>query len=768
MRDIDLFFETPALLLAAVPAAALFAAIYCLAHRKESGGRTGRAALALRMVAAALLVVIAAGPCVTLYSHETETVLLADRSGSMSPASGETDAFLAQAADRLNGTVRVIDFAATPAQGAAQPDPLGTDIAAAIDAAAASFATSGARRILLVTDGAATAGDALAAAKKAAESGVRIDALEIHPAYSSPQAELSAFELPGEAMEGRYMEATATVLCDVETQGVVRVYDGETLVHEQSVALAPGSQTFSFAVKAETVGAHVFRAEISVEGDTIPENDVFSVNVTVSRTEKILLIDGTGSESEQLAQLLREDGASVTVASPEAVPQNVSDLCEYALIVLMNVDTGDLPEGWDETLEAAVCEFGRSVLTTGGENTYLYGGMKDSRYETLLPVRMSVEEKESVESSALLIVIDTTDSMQRESAGVPIEMAKRGAIKCIDELNGNDFAGVITFSDEAELLVEITSMRDKEPALAAVNGIETASPDRLTKFSEALRLACDTLKAFDGAERKHVMFITDGSPADAKDGFEKIAEEMRAEGITLSAIVVGRIVNVVSMLENLTAIGGGRCYLVESGKDLSNIMSVDSVLSQVEYTIDAPFKPQRGAYDAAFAAEEEITQLYGYIRTTAKSDADVSLTTPEGRPIYARRSAGLGVAASFMSDLSGGWSRAWFAGAQGKSMILRMIRELLPQTLSGVEEAADDAHAGEYALLSRPDGGAALMELCSAVGGTVFLSPEEALSVVLPPTAAAWDPVLPLSIAALLCLLADVVLRWRKPKKGNR
>ena len=88
------------------------------------------------------------------------------------------------------------------------------------------------------------------------------------------------------------------------------------------------------------------------------------------------------------------------------------------------------------SLRQAVENHGRSVLTTGGENTYLYGGMKDSGYEALLPIRMSVEEKESVDPVGLMLVIDTTDSMTRESIGVPIDMARRGAIKCVDALNG--------------------------------------------------------------------------------------------------------------------------------------------------------------------------------------------------------------------------------------------------------------------------------------------------------------------------------------------
>ena len=763
MTDIALFFEAPVLLLAAIPAAVCVAAFFLL--RREKGvGRADRVAAVLRAIEVVLLVVIAAGPCVTLYSHQTETVILADRSGSTTPAHADMDAWIESAKRDADGSVQVIDFAAD----VSAQDPQGTNIAAAIDAAAALFTGDTGRRIVLLSDGVATEGDALLSAQAAADAGIRLDAVQVKPLFESPQVEVTAFDLPYEAMEGRYIEAEVTVLSDAETEGMLRIYDGETLMHEQCVAITAGEQAFSCALKAETIGTHVFSAELTAQGDTIPENDRLSARMNVSRAEKILLIDGTGEESESLAQLLREDGAAVTVAGTDTVPQTVAELCEYALIVLMNVDANDLPEGWDQTLEETVFEYGRSVLTTGGENTYIYGGMKDSPYEELLPVKMSVEEQESVEPMALMLVMDTTDSMLRESAGVPIDMAKRGAIKCIDELNGNDYAGVITFSDEAQLLVEMTAMRDKEPVLAAVNAIETADPDRLTKFSGALRLACDTLKAFDGAKRKHVMFITDGSPADAKKDFEKIAEEMRANGITLSAIVVGRIVNVVNMLEELTFIGGGRCYPVESGKDLSDIMSVDSVLSQVEYTIEDPFKPKRGTYDAAFAEEEEITQLFGYVRTEARRDADVLLSTPEGRPVYARRHVGAGMTASFMSDLSGDWSRTWYANAQGQAMILRMIRSLLPETLSGAQDAAQDGRIREYDLLARPDGGVTLMELCARTSGTLFGTWEEANAVELPPVARTWDPVLPLAVAVLLCLLADIALRRLKPKSGAK
>lgn len=758
MKSIDLYFAQPWLLLLIFPSVAFVLMAPRLLRREKAKNRVDAASMLLRTVAVVLLVVIAAGPGVTRNLTKTQTVVLLDQSASMKPVHAQAEAWAEEAKRAENTTV--LPFAALNGEGAITLD--GTDIASAINEAVSRLTEPGGKRIILLSDGVQTQGDALAAAQTAAQAGIRLDAVQMEPVFPSPQVEVAAFELPARAMEGRHLEAVVTVLSDTPGEALLRIWDDEALLYERRVELTIGRQELACEIKTGAIGEHMMRAEVTMPGDEIAENDSLTAALSVSLGEKMLLVDGTGTQAQPLEQLLLSEGVLVTVTSPQDVPKSVELLGEYGLTVLMNVHTRDLPEGWDEVLRQAVEDYGRSVLTTGGENTYLYGGMKDSGYETLLPVRMSVEEKESVNPVGLMLVIDTTDSMTRESIGVPIDMAKRGAIKCVDALNANDYAGVITFSDDAQTLVEMTAMVDKMPVLDAINGIETAAPDKLTKFTGALRLACDTLKAFDGTKRKHVMFITDGSPADDQSGFEQIAKEMRASGITLSTIVVGRLVNVVKMLENLAYIGGGRCYLVESGRDLSDIMSVDSVLSQVEYTIKTPFKPESGVYDAAFAGDEEIIQLFGYIRATAKGDADVMLKTPEGRPIYAVRSAGAGRAASWMSDLSGEWSRAWYASEQGKHMIRQMIHGLLPQTFSAVDGQETDARPREYDLLARPDGGAPLMEMCASTGGTVFATWEDAQAVDLPTVAQSMDPVLLLSILAMACLLADILLRRTK------
>lgn len=101
------------------------------------------------------------------------------------------------------------------------------------------------------------------------------------------------------------------------------------------------------------------------------------------------------------------------------MPSTVADLCAYGLVILMNVDARDLPEGSAENLEAYVSEYGRGVLTTGGENTYFYGNMAGTAFERFLPVDILIQQTQSVDPIALLLVIDVTDSMTRPVPGRP-------------------------------------------------------------------------------------------------------------------------------------------------------------------------------------------------------------------------------------------------------------------------------------------------------------------------------------------------------------
>ncbi|MBQ2992264.1 MAG: VWA domain-containing protein [Clostridia bacterium] len=850
MRNTEVFVRSPWLLAAMIPACLLVIAAYRLMRRGEGDRAVERPALLLRLVEVVLLVLIAAGAGLVTHSQETVSVLLVDRSASMQGAAQQADAIVGEAQSLAGPEDRIelLYFAEAPSDEEGGLSGGATDIAAAIDAAAQRLTQQAARRIVLVSDGGATDGDAAAAARRAHAQGIRVDAVHVDTRMTAPEMQMTDFSLPSDAAQGQRFAAQVCVRSNAGMQGTLVIFDGERRIWEEAVTVLEGENRYAVNLTAGEAGEHTYRAQMECAEDTVAQNNQRFALMSVNSGARILLVDGTGAEAEKLSALLEEGGFSVDTVASAQLPDTVSALCDYGLIVLMNVNETDLPEGSAQRLEEYVSDYGRSVLTTGGENTYIYGGMKDTPFEEFLPVRMSVAEKESVDPVALMLVIDVTDSMTRQSVGVPIEMARRGAIKCVDALNANDYAGVITFADDAQVLVEMTSMESKEAVIEAINGIDTADPDRLTKFSGALTLAGETLKAFDGLEKKHVIFITDGSPADAKDGFDSIVKDMRANGITMSTIAVGRIMNVVKLLDGLSAIGGGRCYFVEGASDLPDIMSTDTVLSQVEYTIDDPVTPRIGTRVFAIDDESAVTQLYGYIRTAAKGSASVALSTPEGRPLFAQWNYDAGRAASFMSDLSGDWSRTWFNSDKGRAMILNMMKALVPDTLRqtgmdvrmapgsargmlsvleetegvyqvmaqvvspegrtyetellpaeenrfagetpldgagrysvtltaldgqgnalGAKETAF-AHSwpGEYSMEAGERGAVTLMEISGAAGGTVVSDAKALMAIDLGETPIEYDIQLPMAIAVLACLMADIVIRKTKLKRLRR
>ena len=595
MRSIEFSFENPWLLLAALPALALIL-LFCRRMRRAPGApRPERWALALRVAEAALAVLILAQVSLTSYTARRQTIVLADRSDSMAGSQEAVEDCLALMAELAGEEqpLQVMDFAASwgplrqPQDPAASLDGSATDLEAALTAAAGSFSPNGGKRIVLLTDGVPTDGSVEAALEHL--EGIRVDVIPLDGWAEAPEAQLTSLELPAGAAEGQRVTANVTALSNETSPAQLSIYDGDALAYQEQVSLVPGENRFSCSLTAGAAGSHAYRAELVSQADTLTQNNWGYALMNVNQGVEILIVDGTGDQSPKLQQLLTQAGYAVTCLPSGQMPSTVTDLCAYGLVILMNVDARDLPEGSAENLEAYVSEYGRGVLTTGGENTYFYGNMAGTAFERFLPVDILIQQTQSVDPIALLLVIDVTDSMTRQSLGVPIEMARRSAVKCVNALNSNDYVGVITFSDEAQVLMEMTTVQDKAAVIQAIEGIQTVGPEHLTKFTGALSAAYSQLASFQQLDRKHVLFITDGNPSD-KD-FEGIVRDMKAQGITLSTIAVGKLNTVVELLQELAAIGGGRCYMVESAYDLPDIVTMDTALLQVDYTIRQPFTP---------------------------------------------------------------------------------------------------------------------------------------------------------------------------------
>ncbi|NTU85772.1 MAG: VWA domain-containing protein, partial [Chloroflexales bacterium] len=152
------------------------------------GVRVPAAALALRLAALTALALALADPLLgAAPPSEGPTVVLVDQSDSLS---AETRAALRARAAGLaasGGGVRVLYFGADVVSGPqsapergeepALPDPSSSDLEGGLRAARGLLPGGG--RVLLLSDGLATDGDALAEAGRAADAGVAIDVIPV-------------------------------------------------------------------------------------------------------------------------------------------------------------------------------------------------------------------------------------------------------------------------------------------------------------------------------------------------------------------------------------------------------------------------------------------------------------------------------------------------------------------------------------------------------------------------------------------------------------
>lgn len=667
-----------------------FGLILSSSLKKRSLGRKKiekYASTGLYLLAAATAVLILSGFRIETNRVDTSLVVLEDRSLSMESMTQTVEADMQTLVDQSKSDEHVerMVFADDAVLWNEAPEDLlkykrqTTNVANALYEAENLFRKNMKKRIVLFSDGIETDGNAQTVAALLAHQGVRIDAVQYERKWAAPECEVLSVEMPAKAIQGQSLRAKVTLKSNCAMVGKLKIYDETKLVREDSIKIKEGISQYSYRLVPEEMGMRVFQVVVEQEEDTQKANNQNGACVQVVGSDKILLVDGTGTESGALYELLTANGYEVETTAPKDVPRTAAAMCDYGLIVLMNVDVLSLPPKADEALEQYVSEYGHSVLTTGGKQTYALGHMKDTAFEEFLPVTMEVTREEGAESVALLLVIDNSASMSETATNLandintPCEMAKRGAIKSIGMLHDNDYVGVITFSDTYHILAPLTSAKERENVIAAVSRMGTISG---TKYAEAFQAAYDMLSPFHETDKKHVLFISDGNPSDT--GYEAIVQRMAQAGITTSVIGIGSYVN-EEIMKGLAEIGGGYCTYAITAKELPALMLSDTLVQQTEYAVEGAFDALAQGNVAGVERLQGKMNVGQYIRVAAKRDAQVLMTVDEGEPLYVYRACGKGKAAVWTGTLNGQQAGGTFESETGKRVLLNVIGALMPE-----------------------------------------------------------------------------------------
>ena len=136
----------------------------------------------------------------------------------------------------------------------------------------------------------------------------------------------------------------------------------------------------------------------------------------------------------------------------------------------------------------------------------------------------------------------------------------------------------------------------------------------------------------ENTKQKHILLLTDGQAE--QSGYDSLLTEMRQRNITLSTVAAGGSAD-TQLLQRLAENGNGRYYFTDEFTDLPEIFAKETILAGKEFINNRTFYPEQRDASAILSGIDAVTELDGYISTTAKARADQVLISDKEEPILA-------------------------------------------------------------------------------------------------------------------------------------
>jgi Ca-activated chloride channel family protein len=694
LRETFLRFRSPLALLAVAALSVLLG----LRVSRLSGRMTPlrRAAVALFSSTAALAAAfVLADPELGRPLDRMAVIVTLDRSRSIDLVPGvdarvRSELQVAEQSMRADDRIGTIAFGATaaaedpprPKSEGAPPQRIevgrdATDIEAAIRRGLAELPPDAAGRLVLVSDGVQTRGDALAGAAAAVAADVPVDVVVLEQKVV-PDVRVVAVRAPAHAdvdepFELRVVTSSAAP-ADVDLRirqddGDIRVVRthvtaGEDVLRLHETARAPGLHRYDVALTA-----------VDPAADQAPDDNEGSAFVRVRGEALALVLEGDPGHGAPMRRALEASGFRTAERSTTGVPADVGGLAPYDLIVLSDVRAADLSTTQIDALAAYTRDLGGGLLLMGGDRSMGPGGYARTPIEEVSPLAFDLKQEKRRASLAEVIAIDYSGSMGATVSGhTKLELANEAAARSSTLLGPGDRLGVEHVDTIVRWTVPMSPVNDPRAIGEAIRSVGVGGGGIYTDL--ALRAGYAAL-ARESVNLKHLLLFADGSDAEQIAGCRAIVTDAYDHGITTSVISLGRGSDSPE-LEALSKVGGGRFYLIEDATKLPAVFTQETILAARSALHEIPFRVSPDLPGAPTRGIDWNKQpvLDGYVVAMPKPRATILLSAPEDDPVLATWSVGIGRAGAFTSDYKDRWGLKWLAWPEGAKLFGQLGRDL--------------------------------------------------------------------------------------------
>jgi uncharacterized membrane protein len=641
--------------------------------RHANGARRAYVRFAVRVCVLTLLILALAQPQIETPTRQVAVVFVVDASESMG-ADARTQArdLIAQAIAGKNAN-DVWGVVVAGARGVVEQslslradvpalqsriDGTQTNLADALTKALALLPADGTRRLVLISDGHETLGNATSVAQRAQALGVELHILPITPARL-PDARVRALSLPPRLREGQPFELVLELESDQPTSGRVALFANGQYLGETPVRLSAGISRYVLPQAGAGAGFLTYSAQFFPDGDDgYPQNNRLSAVAQVEGQARILLIADDPRETDALLPALQAGGLDIALTTSANAPADALALAAYQAVIVANVPASAFSARQMERLQSYVREAGGGLLFIGGDSSFGAGGYADTPLEAALPVTMTLRDDQRLPQLTIGYLIDTSGSMQNSDDGVftYLQLAQQALLRSLNTLQATDRVGIANFDSAGTWIARFQTIDDQRALASAVAGLQAGGG---TDILAGLRLMEADISA-EEAPLKHVVLLTDGGASSA--GLVETAQRMyETAGVTLSVVALGTYQP--PFLSQMAQVAQGNYHVVRDASQIPRIFAQEAAFASRSYVIDAPFTPALGAFSPIMDGITALPALGGYVATTLKPEAQAVLVgdAPYRDPVLAVWQYGLGRAVAFTSDASARWGRDWLA-----------------------------------------------------------------------------------------------------------
>lgn len=701
------------LLLVVVPAPA--AGLYLLMHGRPGPRRM--VALLLRSVAVALLVLALAGLIGGKATTGVDVMFIVDRSDSVTPTAAQqarefasTALQSATEADRTGvvffgreATIeRSLQSGPADLSNESVVDTGGSSIADGILAALSAFADGGDRRIVLLSDGNQTDGNATAAARSAAEAGITVDVLPLQIDEPADEVFVRAVSTRSEVRLGEVHELRVIVGSAASAQATVTVFRDAEYFGEQRVRLAAGDNVVTFAGAFAVEGVHEYTVVVQSARDGVAINNQASTTIRVTGEPTVLYVADQPALSVIEALALQD--VLVETVDAAGMPTSLDALVSYEAVIFDNIPAYDLSVARMEAVERYVRDTGGGFVMIGGDSSFGAGGYYRTPIERVLPVDMDVTSSMKIPSLAMVFVIDKSGSMGsvEVSGATKLDLVKEAVIASVEIMNPYYTVGLLAFDADFEWTVPLVRAGERQQI---IDDLAQLSSGGGTVLEGALQEAEAELADIEAAV-KHLIVLSDGLTSDAD--FEPLIKSMRENHITVTTVSIGSSAN-RELMDDIAEWGNGRSYHTSDTQNIPQIFASETTIVSRNLVVEETFVPtvQSSGPILRGVDTRRLPPLRGFVLAYQKSGADQILSGVGGNPLLSTWQYGLGRSVAFTSDLGAKWGVEWLRWADYPRLVTQMVRwasrERAASSLD-VAFAQEEARVNVTVDATNPDG----------------------------------------------------------------